>query len=42
MTDEEIDGMQAGREMDALIAEKVFGWERDGKALKKWSASHQQ
>lgn len=26
MTDDEIDAMQAGREMDALIAEKVTGW----------------
>src|SRR5262245_11217263 len=26
MTDEDIDNLQAGRELDALIAEKVMGW----------------
>jgi len=26
MTEEQIDNLEAGRELDALIAEKVFGW----------------
>lgn len=29
MTENEIDAMEAGRELDALVAEQVMGWERD-------------
>ena len=33
MTREEILNMRAGREMDALIAEEIFGWKRNGEFL---------
>lgn len=36
MTDDEIDALEAGRELDALIAEHVFGWKwykRVGRAV---------
>ena len=33
MTREEIQNMSAGREMDALIAEKIFGWSWNGNFL---------
>lgn len=29
MTKDEIEKMEAGREMDALIAENIMGWKRD-------------
>jgi len=35
MTREEIERMEAGREMDSLIAEKVMGWRWSGEN-KKW------